>query len=136
MVDNHENSSDFNIKKKVDESWKDNVKKERETAEPAVKASANLRSDGEESLSEFEPSFSSLVTTLGMQAFAALGESPGPASSEQSLKADLVQAKSLIDILQILSEKTKGNLTEAEAAMLQEILYGLKMKFVEKSGKP
>ena len=125
MDDTHENPSGFSVKKKVDESWKDNVEKEKDFTGPNT-----------ESLSDIKPSFASFVTTLGMQAFVALGEFQGSASPEaEAPQVDLAQAKSLIDILQILSEKTKGNLTEEEAAMFQEILYGLKMKFVEKSGK-
>ena len=133
MVDNHENPSGFNIKKKVDESWKNDVEKEKETVEPATQASAHP-GPGAEHPANYEPSFSSFVTMLGMQAFAALGEFQGPGCAEQTPSVDLAQAKSLIDLLQILSEKTKGNLTKDEAATLQEILYGLKMKFVEKSG--
>ena len=134
MADNHENPSGFSIKKKIDESWKDNVKKEKDTAGPAPQASTDPELDAD-NLPDFEPSFSSLVTTLGMQAFVALGEFQEHAPAEQAPSVDLAQAKSLIDLLQILSEKTKGNLTQDEAAMLQEILYGLKMKFIEKSGK-
>ncbi len=134
MADTHENPPGFSIKKKVDESWKDNVEKEKEVADSAAGASAGPEPHAG-SPSEFTPSFSSFVTTLGMQAFVALGEFQNPASTEHAPPIDLVQAKSLIELLQILSEKTKGNLTEDEATVLQEILYGLKMKFVEKSGK-
>ena len=135
MAAHPEDSSDFSTKKKVDESWKDNVKKEKEAVDATVQPSAETVPDAAES-SHFEPSFSSLVTTLGMQAFVALGEFQGQAPAEQAPSVDLAQAKSLIDLLQILSEKPKGNLTLDETAMLQEILYGLKMKFIEKSGKP
>ncbi len=124
MADTHENPSGFTVKKKVDESWKDSVKKEKETAEPVPQETPEL-----------VPSFSSLITTLGTQAFVALGEFQNPESQEPGPAVDLVQAKSLIDLLQILSEKTKGNRTPEESAMLEEILYGLKVKFVEKSGK-
>ncbi len=125
MADAHENPSGFTVKKKVDESWKDNVEKEKETAEPIPQETPELA-----------PSFSSLITTLGMQAFVALGEFQNPESQKPGPAVDLVQAKSLIELLQILSEKTKGNRTPEESAMLEEILYGLKVKFVEKSGKP
>ena len=135
MAAHHEDPAGFSIKKKVDESWKDNVEKEKEAVEPTARPLAGPEPAAEEP-AHFEPSFSSLVTTLGMQAFVALGEFQSPATAEQAPSIDLAQAKSLIDLLEILSEKTKGNLTTDEAAMLQEILYGLKMKFIEKSGKP
>ena len=145
MVDNREDPSSFTVKKKVDETWKDSVEKEKGGAGsaapqgPAKPDAAAKTSHGnkpeEEASADFEPSFSSLITSLGVQAFMALGEFPGSADAEQVPPVNLVQAKSLIDILEILSEKTKGNLTKEEAAMLQEMLVGLKMKFVEKSGK-
>ena len=134
MADNHGDPAGFNIKKKVDESWKDNVEKEKEAADSVRKPAMDSEPDTQ-TPSELTPSFSSLVTTLGMQAFVALGEFQGSATAEQAPSIDLTQAKSLIDLLQILSEKTKGNLTKDETAMLQEILYGLQMKFIEKSGK-
>ena len=132
MADDHGDPAGFSIKKKVDESWKDNVEKEKEAVESARKPAMDSEQDPE-TLPELTPSFASLVTTLGMQAFVALGEIQSPATAEQAPSIDLAQANSLIDLLQILSEKTKGNLTVDETAMLQEILYGLQMKFVEKN---
>ena len=123
MADIHENASGFTTKKKVDESWKDNVKKEKENAESAVN----------EPKADIAPSFSSLVTTLGMQAFLALGEFQNSEKVATPPTLDLPQAKSLIELLQVLSDKTQGNLTQEESATLAEILYGLKVKFVEKS---
>ena len=121
MADPQGNASGFTIKKKVDESWKDTAEKEKEIPEPNVP---------DPSLTE--PEFSSFLSTLGMQAFFALGELQDPASVEK--KIDLAQAKYLIDIIQILSDKTKGNLSQEEEAMIKELLYGLKLKFVEKAG--
>ena len=120
MADSQDTPSGFAAKKKVDESWKDNIEKEKgyeghEDAKGVVD----------------EPSFSSFLSTLGTQAFFSLGEFQDPASPE--IKTDLAQAKYLIDVIQILSDKTNGNLSEEEGLMIKELLYGLKMKFVEKS---
>jgi hypothetical protein len=125
VADNHENSSGFTIKKKVDETWKDNAEKEKESVESAHEPKADAA-----------PSFSSLVTTLGMQAFMALGELQSSEAPTEPPVIDLAQAKALIELLQVLSDKTQGNLTQEESSMLAEILYGLKMKFVEKSKRP
>ena len=55
-----------------------------------------------------------------------LGESP----------PNLSHAQEIIDILTMLEAKTKGNLTDEEETLLQEMLYALRVKFVEKaSGK-
>ena len=114
-------SSGFSSGKKVDESWKDSIEKEKGGAEPEP---------GETSQ---EPTFASFLSMLGMQAFFSMGDFQDPASPE--IKVDLAQAKYLIDIIEILSNKTKGNLSQEEETMVRELLYGLKMKFVEKSYK-
>ncbi|PIU40446.1 MAG: hypothetical protein COT00_01605 [Candidatus Omnitrophica bacterium CG07_land_8_20_14_0_80_50_8] len=132
MADPREMPPGSTVKKKVDESWKNNVEKEKSAPGPAVKSSDESEPANGPAL---EPSFSSLITSLGVQAFMALGEFPDSTATGQTPTVNLVQAKSLIDVLEILSEKTKGNLTKEEAAMLQEMLYGLQMKFVKKSGK-
>ena len=78
-----------------------------------------------------EASFLTLVYTLGTQAMIALGEIPNPMSQE--LQVDRRQAQWHIDTLQILSEKTSGNLTDEEATAMINVLGELKMKFVEKT---
>ncbi len=120
MADPKENPSGFTVKKKVDESWKDSAEKEKETVQPET-TSASLA----------EPDFTSFLSTLGMQAFFALGELRDPDAPET--KINLPQAKYLIDVIQILSDKTKGNLSEEEEGAIKELLYNLKLKFVEKA---
>jgi hypothetical protein len=51
----------------------------------------------------------------------------------QQRRRDLVQAKHTIDILLMLRDKTRGNLTDAEAQLLQEILPQLQMEYVTAS---
>ena len=101
MADSQDSPAGFSAKKKVDESWKDNVEKEKGSVEPE-----------DPKLGIEEASFSSFLSTLGMQAFFSLGEYQDPSSPEK--KIDLAQAKYLIDIIQILSDKTKGNLSEED----------------------
>ena len=122
MADPQENPSGFSVKKKVDESWKGAVEKEKGDEEPE-----------NPDASESAPIFASFLSTLGMQALFALGELPDPASPE--LKTDLSQAKYLIDVIQVLSDKTRNNLSEKEADMMKDLLYSLRMKFVEKAKK-
>ena len=111
-------SSEF-ISKKVDESWKDSVRKEKETTteKPAQPAT--------------ESDFLTFVSTLAMQALMALGEIPNPTTGKSH--ADLAQAQYLIDVLQMLSDKTRGNLSEEEASELKTVLYQLRLKFVQKN---
>ena len=123
MAENHEPASEFQVKKKVDESWKSSVIKEK---------SAPTTADSETPVPEAD--FAAFVSTLGLQALVALGEIPDAA--EQKKKINRPYAQYFIDLIQMLSDKTQGNLSSEEEAMMQNLLYELRMKFVEKSGSP
>ncbi|MBU6283185.1 DUF1844 domain-containing protein, partial [bacterium] len=58
-----------------------------------------------------------------------LGEIPDPESGEA--QRDRPSARSLIDLLALLRDKTQGNLDAEEARLLDRILYDLRMRFVE-----
>ena len=118
MAESHEETS-HTIKKSVDESWKETVEKEK-----------HVLSEDKTDDSIPEASFPFFISTLGMQALAALGEIENPAANEK--KFEPLQAQYLIDTLQMISEKTKGNLSKDEAAALQDMLHTLRLKFVEK----
>jgi len=81
-----------------------------------------------------ELTFSSFVIGIASQAFVSLGAMPDPQSG--SAKRDLPQAKAMIDILSMLSEKTAGNLDEHEAKMMEEMLYELRMHYVKELRTP
>jgi hypothetical protein len=78
-----------------------------------------------------EMNFSSFAFGLASQALMSLGLAPDPASGV--VHKDLAQAHGLIDILAMLEEKTRGNLDEDEARMMEEMLYELRMQFVRVS---
>ena len=64
-----------------------------------------------------------------------MGEKLSP--DQPSPTVNLPQTKEIIDILAILEDKTKGNLTEDETAIIRDLLYTLQMKYVElASGSP
>jgi hypothetical protein len=80
--------------------------------------------------------FYTFVLSLGSSAFVHLGDAPHPESGEAA-PPDLGLAKQVIDILAMLSEKTKGNLTAEEERFLENLLTDLRFRFVQKStGKP
>lgn len=108
-------------KKKVDESYKAQVEKDRDSQEQAQESSAVP-----------EASFSFFITTLGMQATVALGDVVNPQNNKK--EESLPQAKFLIDILGTLREKTKNNLTKEENELLEGMLYELRMRYVQKTG--
>jgi hypothetical protein len=104
-------------RKKVDEDWKKQVGKEKEDS-----AQANQ---------EFhEPTFTVLISSLSMQAMISLGTLENPITNKK--EENLQQARFLIDTLNILQEKTQGNLTPAESEFLKDSLYHLRMNYVEK----
>jgi hypothetical protein len=73
--------------------------------------------------------FASLVLSLNASALAHLGEIPVPGTEEK--KKDLDLAKHAIETLTVLKDKTKGNLTKDEEALMDAVLYELRMKFVQ-----
>jgi hypothetical protein len=55
----------------------------------------------------------------------------------QKIEQNLLQAQMSIDMLAMIQEKTKGNLTPEEQQFLEQVLYELRMRFVEASkGRP
>lgn len=75
--------------------------------------------------------FSSFVFSLGTSSLMLMGETLDP--QQPSIEVNLPQAKEMIDILSMLEEKTKNNLTTEEASVLRDMLYTLRMKFVSLS---
>ena len=75
--------------------------------------------------------FGTFVLSLGSSALVHLGEIQHPDTAEA--KENLLLARQTIDLLAMLQEKTKGNLTETEARFLSDLLADLRLKFVEKS---
>ncbi|MBI4572598.1 MAG: DUF1844 domain-containing protein [candidate division NC10 bacterium] len=76
-----------------------------------------------------EVGFSGLLLMLGTAALAHLGAAPDPAKGEAKL--DLAQAKQAIDLLDVLKVKTAGNLTGAESGMLDDLLFDLRMRYLD-----
>jgi hypothetical protein len=109
------------IEKNIDESWKDAVEKEKESV-----------NKGEEQIPP-EPDFNFFITTLGMQAAIFLGQIPNPNTNKK--EENLNQAKFIIDTLGLLKEKTKGNLSNDESGLLENLLYELRMQYIAKTSK-
>jgi hypothetical protein len=72
--------------------------------------------------------FSTFVLSLIGSAYVHLGDAPTP---EGQAERNIELAKQDIDLLGILQEKTKGNLTGEEERLLDQALYDLRMRFVE-----
>ena len=70
------------------------------------------------------------ISSLSFQALIFLGEIPNPISNKK--EEDLSNAQFIIDTLLMLKGKTSGNLTEEESKILENFIYELQMKYLEK----
>ncbi|GMV82030.1 MAG: hypothetical protein AMXMBFR7_32140 [Planctomycetota bacterium] len=137
-------------KKKVDQSWKEEVRKERELANaaPAKPAAGGAKPAapgaqapaGNEAPEAAEAPagakgapanslFVNFVGSLVQQALMQLGQMENPFTGRREV--DLEGAKQTIDLLNVLKEKTKGNLAEAEEKTLGDAARELQFYFVE-----
>ncbi|MEQ1795822.1 MAG: DUF1844 domain-containing protein [Nitrospira sp.] len=101
-----------------------------ETQKPAMPSAP----DAAHQAPAFPVTFSSFVISLGSSSLMLMGEKLDP--QQQTVPVNLPQAKEIIDLLSVLEEKTKGNLTAEEQTVLRDMLYALRMKYVSlSSGK-
>jgi hypothetical protein len=77
--------------------------------------------------------FATFVLSLGSSALMHLGEVERPGTG--SMEKNLPMAKHSIDILSMLESKTKGNLSAAEAQLLENLLFDLRLRYVEATRK-
>jgi hypothetical protein len=81
---------------------------------------------------EMDGNFANLLVYLGQMSAMAFGDLPDP-SGERS-EPNIEVAGTFIEMLGMLQEKTRGNLTAAEAKVLDDLLYDLRMRFVQVQG--
>jgi hypothetical protein len=108
----------------------------KEEAKPPVQEKAPVDPPGEkqEPSQEFpEINFSTFVFSLSSSVLIHLGMAPDPVTGEQ--KKELGVAKQTIDILGMIQEKTKGNLSKEEKQLMDGILYDLRLRYVEEAKK-
>ena len=79
-----------------------------------------------------ELTFTSFVLSLASTAAIHFGDLPDPVSGEKS-EPNLEGASQMIEILSLLDQKTRGNLTAEERQVLEQVLFELRMRFVEAS---
>jgi len=84
-------------------------------------------------MTEPQLSFTAFVLSLASTAAIHFGDLADPVSGERSAP-NLEGATQMIEILSLLEQKTRGNLTAEEREVLGQVLYELRMRFVEASG--
>lgn len=81
-------------------------------------------------------SFAGFVISLATTAAVHFGDIPDPQSGERH-EADLAAAHQMIELISLLQEKTKGNLTPEESKLVDDLLYELRMRYVQvQQGEP
>ncbi|HLD47188.1 MAG TPA: DUF1844 domain-containing protein, partial [Desulfobaccales bacterium] len=76
--------------------------------------------------------FSSFIFSLSSSAFVGLGAIPDPNTGKVEKNLSLV--KQTIDLLGVLREKTRNNLTQEEETLFDHLLYDLRMSYVREVG--
>lgn len=77
--------------------------------------------------------FATFVLSLGSSALMHLGEVDRPGTG--TIEKNLPMAKHSVDILSMLEEKTRGNLDPSEAQLLENLLFDLRLRYVEATRK-
>jgi uncharacterized protein DUF1844 len=98
-----------------------------EPTRPSAEAAGAQGQPSAEALPEIN--FSTFIISLSTQALMHLGEIADPMSGKA--EPDLPGAKQMIDILSLLQEKTRGNLNPGEQQLVEDILYDLRMRYVD-----
>ncbi len=134
-------SNDQEPKIFIDEDWKAQVQREKEeAAKKAAVAAAEAPADASEpgagpelsAPDQEKVSFSTIVSVFSMQAMLALGLFPEQYQGEKVM-VDLVGAKHLIDMMLVLRDKTKGNLSPEEQGLLTQTISEMQQAFVVRS---
>ena len=112
----------------VDEDWKDQAQKEKENLAEEEKTQEQTQ---QEARTLPPADFAGLISMLMTQALFSLGVIQMKEGEKR--EPDFIMAKYNIDMLEVLAEKTKGNLSEEEDKLLTETLSQVKMAFVQLS---
>ncbi|NIP84832.1 MAG: DUF1844 domain-containing protein [Planctomycetales bacterium] len=117
----------------IDEDWKSRVQSEKEQAATQPPAGEAATSPAAEDQPLPPADFQTIVSLLATQAMISLGALPNPLDGKVTVHPQ--QAKHFIDLLSVLEQKTRGNLSAEESAVLERLLHELRMVFLS-VGKP
>ncbi len=96
-------------------------------------AEGKNNSSGKRDIPIPEINFAAFILSLSSSAMLHFGDIEDPVSGKK--ERNLTIAKQTIDMIDMLREKTKGNLTKDEEGLMENILYELKLRYVKESGK-
>ncbi len=111
---------------------KETAETKNETGKGQEPSSTETKQSGGASPSadqDVQINFSSFILSLGTSALIHLGEERDPVTGQKSVEP--ANAKQVIDLISLLKEKTAGNLSKEEDHFITQLLFTLRMKFVE-----
>jgi hypothetical protein len=135
--------------KRVDEDWKKRAQQEKELdaakfnpapappatpAAPGAPAAPAPAADAGVKAGPPNPQFAGLVESLATQALMFMGAVRDPMTG--AVHQDFAQAQQMVEMLAMIDEKTKGNLTKDEADMMKQVLDEVRMHFVRLTSPP
>jgi len=130
----------------VDDDWKAQAQAEKQklaeqakareevaapsgSTSPAVPGDAGAGTPGGGGRQMPAASFETLISTMATQALFSMGAIPDPQTGQRMAHLDL--ARHHIDMLTIIEEKTKGNLSKEESDLLANTVYELRNRYVQ-----
>jgi hypothetical protein len=112
-----------------------NETSEKEPASPPAGEKPEIQENVQSQKENFDYppiNFTNFVLSLSTSALFHFGDFPDPATG--STQKDLSAAKQTIDMLDMINEKTKGNLDEQENNLIRGVMYELKMRYIKENG--
>ncbi len=125
VVDKRSFSAD-GTRREVEE---DRERDEAQETSPPHPAPAQRVQEAEDDLEASAGGFENLVSYLSTTAMFQMGLLAGP--DGERIPPDLVNVRRTIDLLDVVEQKTRGNLSADEAKLLEDVLYELRMTYVE-----
>ncbi len=114
---------------------KDSGTEERGTGNSSGAKACNQEKEPKERWSDndllYEFGFSTFILSLSTSALVHLGELPDPITNKKEVKLQL--AKQTISVIEMLKEKTKGNLTTEEENLLDNVLCDVRLKYLSQA---
>ncbi len=119
----------------VDEDWKSQVEAEKEALRKQSQTAedSNAAGPAQHDPPLPQPTLEFLASTMALQATVALGVAPDPVTGKREVR--LNQARHFIDTIEMLYEKTAGNRTAEETALLDHLLHELRLDYVTVAGR-
>ncbi len=127
-MEEREEEKGFKVKdkRKIFDTGEKKEDKTPKTEKP--KPETRQEPQGQESAPLPEINFSTFILSLSTSTLMHLGELPNPETNQ--IETNLPLAKQTIDLIDMLKDKTKGNLDKDEDQLITNLLYDLKLKYV------